>query len=270
VNHGEPPAQRRGDADRDADRDAGRDADRYSRHLRLRRWPYEPDVAVVIPTDHQAAPSPQEVLAVVETAHARGFAALRTGALFPRAAAAFAEAGFHAIDTLALLDVRIDDAHLPAVRGRTRPLHRWHHTGAALVDVRAFGAPWGNDATTLGEIRAATPVHRARRVVVDATTVAFCMSGAAGRTGYLQRLAVDPRHQRRGLASLLVADALGWMRRRGLFDAVVNTGVDNGAALALYEGFGFRRRPEVLVIAERSFRPPCEVPAGDDVADAGR
>jgi ribosomal protein S18 acetylase RimI-like enzyme len=262
VNHGEPPAQRRGDADLLAGR--------YSGQLRLRQWPYEPDVAVVLPTDHQAAPSSEEVLAVVEAARARGFAAVRTGALFPRAASAFAEAGFRAIDTLALLDVRVEEADVPPARGRTRPLHRWHHPAAASVDVRAFGAPWGNDATTLGEIRAATPVHRARRIVADGATVAFCMSGAAGRTGYLQRLAVDPQHQRRGLASILVADALGWMRRRGLFDAVVNTGVDNRPALALYEGFGFRRRPEVLVIAERSFRPPCEVPAGDDVADAGR
>ena len=119
-------------------------------------------------------------------------------------------------------------------------------------------------------IAGTTPAHRARRVVIDGTTVAFCMSGAAGRSGYLQRLAVDPQHQRRGIASLLVADALGWMRRRGLFDAVVNTGVENRAALALYERFGFRQRPEVLVIAERSFRPACEVPAGDDVADADR
>ena len=36
----------------------------------------------------------------------------------------------------------------------------------------------------------------------------FAITGRAGVTGYLQRLAVDPAHRRRGLARRLVDDAL--------------------------------------------------------------
>jgi ribosomal protein S18 acetylase RimI-like enzyme len=259
VNHGDRSARGRGEA--------APVTGRLSAQLRLRAWPYEPDIGVVLPTDHQAVPTADAVAEAIVAARARGFTVLRTGALFPRAAAAFADAGFRPIDTLVLLDVSLDRVVLPRTSGRTRPLRRWQLPGAAAVDLAAFGAPWGNDTTTLGEIRAATPAHRARRIDVHGTTVAFCMSGGAGRTGYLQRLAVAPSHQRHGLATLLVVDALRWMRRRGLVEAVVNTGVDNAGALALYERFGFRRRPEVLVIAERALCDASEVSATHDPTD---
>jgi ribosomal protein S18 acetylase RimI-like enzyme len=57
--------------------------------------------------------------------------------------------------------------------------------------------------------------------------------------------------RRRGIGRELVADALVWMRRSGFATAYVNTGVGNAAALTLYEGFGFVRMDDQLVIAER-------------------
>ena len=60
---------------------------------------------------------------------------------------------------------------------------------------------------------------------------AFAITGVADRVGYLQRLAVDPTAQRRGLGRTLVADSLDWMQRRGATTAMVNTAFDNNAAL---------------------------------------
>ena len=79
----------------------------------------------------------------------------------------------------------------------------------------------------------------------------FAVSGAAGDTGYIQRLAVDPEHHRQGAARALVVDALLWMRRRGFATAYVNTGVANAPALALYESLGFTQVDDRLLIAER-------------------
>jgi ribosomal-protein-alanine N-acetyltransferase len=79
----------------------------------------------------------------------------------------------------------------------------------------------------------------------------FAISGTASDTGYVQRLAVSPEHRRRGLARVLVDDALAWMSRRGARSALVNTGVTNDAALTLYAATGFVRLGEELTIAER-------------------
>jgi ribosomal protein S18 acetylase RimI-like enzyme len=226
--------------------------------FRVRRWPGDDRVGVVLPTDHHAVPTRRDVERVVEAARADGYSTLRTGALFPRAAAVFLELGFHPIDTLALLDLDLRTASIPAgvTTDDVRPLRRWQHEAAADVDRRAFGPRWGNDAATLRDIRGATPVHHARRIDVHGALAAIAISGAAGRTGYLQRLAVDPAHQRRGHAAALVADAIEWMQGRKLAEAVVNTGVGNEPALALYERFGFRRRDECLVIGELAIDDP--------------
>ena len=92
-------------------------------------------------------------------------------------------------------------------------------------------------------------------VLDGGTLVAFAISGAASGHGYLQRLAVDPRHQRAGHGRALVLDSFTWMRRRRLRTGVVNTSVDNAPALALYEGLGFRRVPEQLVVMQLDLPP---------------
>jgi ribosomal-protein-alanine N-acetyltransferase len=79
----------------------------------------------------------------------------------------------------------------------------------------------------------------------------FAISGWGGHTGYVQRVAVHRDHRRRGVARALVIDALAWMSALPLTAAYVNTGIDNTAALALYEDLGFERLDERLVIAAR-------------------
>jgi ribosomal protein S18 acetylase RimI-like enzyme len=221
--------------------------------------------------DQHAVPSTEEFEGWIVAARRAGYRRLRTSALFPSAANTALSSGFVAVDTLALLraDLAVDDAVDDAPRIQrprrrrslpTRPLRSRHLTDAARLDQEAFGIEWGNDPTSLREIRRATPVHRARCVVRDGAVVGFAISGAGGSTGYLQRLAVDTVHRRTGVASALVADSLRWMRRNGLRNALVNTGVANEAALGLYAGFGFHRLADRLVVAEfvlEPDRPDC-------------
>jgi ribosomal protein S18 acetylase RimI-like enzyme len=81
--------------------------------------------------------------------------------------------------------------------------------------------------------------------------VAYAISGRDGRNGYIQRLAVDPEHQRAGHGAALVADSLRWMARWRVHRALVNTHVGNTAALALYHRFGFVDLTERLHVYER-------------------
>ncbi len=217
---------------------------------RLGNWPYDPDVAQIVLLDHHMVPTPGDVRRWVDEAMQRRPRAIRTGALFPAAADAFRDVGFHEIDTLALLVADLDDSTYPRGRRRSTQRLRPSRLGeVALLDRAAFADPWSNDETALREIAAATPRHRAR-IVGDGHIEGFALSGHAAQAGYLQRLAVHPRARRQGHARTLVADSLGWMRRRGARQAYVNTAVDNEAALGLYLGLGFRRRAESLAILE--------------------
>jgi ribosomal protein S18 acetylase RimI-like enzyme len=184
---------------------------------------------------------------------------IRTAALFPGAAQRFRELGFETVDTLALLRIDVR-AWSPPTRGTsgdvvTARLRRRHHQAAAEVDRAAFGAGWSHDAAEIEEICRATPVHRAlgrfrRTGVLRRSLVGFAIAGASGEHGYLQRLSVLPAEQRLGHGRVLTTESLRWMRRRHVRDCVVNTSVDNRAALALYDDVGFELLPECLEVQQ--------------------
>lgn len=231
-----------------------RTSDGMARAWRMRQWPNDPTVAHVIFVDHQMTPTVAHLDAAVEHAQRKGARAIRTSALFPAGAAAAAAAGFHTIDELALLQLALGPVtidHLPTPGRRIRGLPPWMLARAAAVDRAAFGPMWGNDTAGLRDVRRATPVHRARMVTNGRRVTGFALSGAAADSGYLQRIAVAPDHRRLGIARDLVVDALAWMYATDRRRCLVNTGVDNDAALALYDRLGFERLDDVLTIAER-------------------
>lgn len=227
---------------------------------RLGRWPFDDEVVHLVLLDHHMVPTAADVTGWLREAMGHGARAVRTGALFPDAVPAFVEAGFEVADRLTLLAA--DVAELPTTRRqpsahasiRLRRLRPSMLAEASTIDRRAFASPWANDVSALADIMTATPYHRSRSLHVGGRMVAFSISGRADRTGYVQRLAVDPSARRQGLASLLLDDAHRWMQRRNLERVMVNTAEDNRAALALYESFGFTRQPGSLQILERTLR----------------
>lgn len=65
------------------------------------------------------------------------------------------------------------------------------------------------------------------------------------KMGEIYMIAVDPQHQRQGVASALTTFATEWMREQGMKIAMVETGGDpgHGPARAAYEKAGFRKWP---------------------------
>lgn len=214
---------------------------------RTGRWRGERAVAYLAPAPGAPPPSASFVARCLATLAGRGFTEVVTGALAPAEQAGFLAAGFEVRAHLLLLAHDLDPP--PTVPGgpwRIRRGRRRHRAAALAVDARAFAPFWRFDTAGLDEAISATPAHRFRLAVRDGRVVGYAVSGRAGRRGYLQRLAVDPDHQRRGVGAHLVADALWWMRRRGVLRAFVNTQPDNHAAISLYRKLGFCHEPNGL------------------------
>ena len=234
---------------------------------RVRPWPHDPSVALLTFVDHGSVPSPTALHVWLGELRARGFTAVRSGAVTEAGAAALRQLKFQVAQRLHLLDLSLVGWKAPPLvgrdsTGRTRvtPVHTERlrvgdRAMAAEVDRAAFGALWAMDSVGIGETCAATPAHHARAVsggqFHDQRLVGYAVTGRADRTGYLQRLAVRPEYQGRGAGTSLTRDSLIWMQRRSLTRAVVNTHTDNAIALALYQDFGFRIMPLGLVVMSR-------------------
>ena len=218
--------------------------------LRAGSWRGETEVAYLNPVPGAPLPSPEFVRRCLRTLASQGFARVVTGALSPAEQAAFRAAGFRPSEHLHLLShdlrsVPAASAPSPVVLRRAARTDRAH---VLAIDGLAFDRFWRLDDAGLDEALAATPHSRFRVATVDDRVIGYAITGRAGRRGYLQRLAVEPSEQRRGIGAALVLDALRWLRRWRAERAMVNTQLDNERALALYERVGFRREPSGLAV----------------------
>jgi ribosomal protein S18 acetylase RimI-like enzyme len=219
-------------------------------------WQGDPYVALVGPLRTGRPPTVPEIHQCLNALTKRGVNRAVTPALSPLEAEAFFQAGFGLFERLYLLSCSVADAtnltpsgpvggQSPVKLVAGRP---WHDRAVLDVDGRAFRGFWKFDRLSLGEAKTATPSKRYRVAKIDGRIVGYAVTGRAGRRGYLQRLAVDPEVQGRGIGKELVADSFRWLDRRGVDLSLVNTQESNATALGLYEHIGYRRQPEGLLV----------------------
>lgn len=216
---------------------------------RVQYWSFQPHTAQLVMYQQHRLPSLADLHRWADELRNAGFTTVRTTALATTAALRAETAGFHMIQDLVLLEHRSPrDAPPPAA-----PTHRLlvaHHAAASDVDRAAFGDDWALEPRALADVCAATPRHRGRGT--RAPLAGYAISGRDGKQGFLQRLAVQPTEQGRGLGRTLVLDSLQWLARWRVQQVLVNTPVDNERALHLYESLGFRRMSERLRVFERA------------------
>ena len=221
---------------------------------RVRPWAFEPNVAHLVLYNQSRLPTPSDVTEWISGLRAAGYDTIRTGAVGAQAGARFERLGFEAIQSLVLLEnknVGSAATTSPKSSGGVTRLATDDDHDASRVDVAAFGAGWCIDRVGIGDVRSATPRHRARAIRSNKELVGYAISGRDGRNGYIQRLAVSPAHQHQGHGVSLVSDSLRWMARWRVQRALVNTHIGNDAALALYHRLGFTDLSDRLHVFER-------------------
>jgi ribosomal protein S18 acetylase RimI-like enzyme len=213
-------------------------------------WRGAADTAMLMPAPEGPLLSVTFVHHCLETLTGQGFRRVMTAALSPLEQAGFLAAGFQVEQDLCLLAVELDDRLPPVPPGpRLRRGSRRRPGEVLAVDHSAFPEFWRFDELALDDALCATPAVRYRVAGEEPDRLdGYAVCGRAARRGYVQRLAVRPDCQGRGIGRRLLLDGLHWMARRGATSAYVNTQRDNEAALALYRAVGFRDEPVGLAV----------------------
>jgi ribosomal protein S18 acetylase RimI-like enzyme len=124
-----------------------------------------------------------------------------------------------------------------------RPMNFDDLPHVAKVDAAAFEPLWQNSLSTLSK---AFSHALYASVAEDKSGVVGYQLSTGNRDGaHLARLAVQPKVQKRRIASALIGDLIKQVcRNEHLSHITVNTQSDNTASLALYEKIGFQRTGE--------------------------
>ena len=223
--------------------------------LRLSPWRGDVQTVQVVVV---ASPTPQihDVDRLLDYLGNRGVLTVVTTALGPVDQRPFIEAGFAPHEHLLLFGRSIEPNDLPARGRRTRPARRQDQEAVLALDKRAFAtssALWRFDRAALAEAGQATQTCR-RRLIKDPQhqPIGHAVTGRTSTIGFLQRLAVDPSAEGRGIGSALVVDALRWLGRTGALEAWVNTQPGNLRARDLYLNHGFVEQDVGLDVLIRS------------------
>jgi ribosomal protein S18 acetylase RimI-like enzyme len=223
--------------------------------FRVGAWHADEHVAYVTTGGRTFRPTASGVSTLVARLRDQGFGGVVTSAMRPQDVPAFVASGFSERERLVVLRRPVAPVPLvePGAAVRLRRRHGDDLPALLAIDHAAFEPAWQLDADGVRDALGATPRARLRlSTAPDGSAVGYAICGRAGRTGYLQRLAVHPSHHHHGHGRALVLDALGWLARRRADEVLVNTQQSNHRAIALYRSLGFEPDRSELIVLERS------------------
>jgi ribosomal protein S18 acetylase RimI-like enzyme len=138
-----------------------------------------------------------------------------------------------------------------AQRMRIRPAAQGDAEGVQSVDSRAFLDPWRYAPATVTRELATASVAR---IAQDGErVVGYASAVVREEGGHINRIAVDPAAQGRGLGKALLADMIDQLVLRGASRITLNTQRSNVVSQRLYRSSGFRGLGGPLKVYHRPF-----------------
>ncbi len=223
-----------------------------SARFRCGVWRGNSHIAYLVPLSPASTLDPVALSATRARLVADGFTEIITGAVGTGECTAMHRDGFTDREHLHLLRHDLGKP-IPRRRRQEPQLSKGRdadHQDLLEIDRLAFDSFWQLDETGLQEALTATPTSRLR-VVREEGIIAYAITGRAGSHGYLQRLAVTPQHEGRGLGTVLIQDSLRWLKRHHVDHVWVNTQQTNERALDLYHRLGFESETTHLTVLQR-------------------
>jgi ribosomal-protein-alanine N-acetyltransferase len=148
--------------------------------------------------------------------------------------------------TLAKLDRALPETNATGIT--LRPISDADIPAVIAVDRAAFTPHWWQGETTMLRRKAA-----ASHFVVGETmegVVGYIEGESLLSLAHINRIAVHPRYQGRGVGALLLHDALDEFWRLGAERVTLNTQSDNDSSQRLYRHFGFKPTGDVVIAWE--------------------
>jgi [ribosomal protein S18]-alanine N-acetyltransferase len=156
----------------------------------------------------------------------------------------FAEAGFKPFKTILLLEGDARSIAIPRRREHDFRMRRFHPQDleeVLRVDEAAFDAFWKLDAWNVRSISRYCDLNNFLVAEGEGGLLGYCIAGTNRYSGFIQRLAVRPEHQGRGLGKALLLRQAAWLRGKGARVFLVNTQEENLTAQRIYRETGFNR-----------------------------
>lgn len=155
--------------------------------------------------------------------------------------------GFHVLTEVVTL-VKFDHI-LPDVdiaNARLRPASKADIPAIVAIDRAAFTPHWWHSEATIRRRTAASSYFAVAESAGE--VVGYAEGKLYSSEAHLNRIAVHPEHQARGVGTLLLCDALRAFWRRGAERVVLNTQIDNHDSLRLYRRIGFEMTRERVTV----------------------
>lgn len=213
--------------------------------VRSTKWRSNSSIRLVLPT-HPGSTTASQIDKTIQRLRNQSLEAV-TPALPETAAKRFLDAGFVVHERLHLFSKQICLSETQTAL-LIRDSKRRDLDEILKLDQLCFDKFWRFDKRSLNRAKRATRHNTTRITEVDNVLTGYCITGATGQIGYIQRLGVDPNQREQGIGGDLVRDSLSWLYHQGCEKAMVNTQLSNVAAQNLYLKLGFQLESEGLVV----------------------